>query len=201
MSPTYTSPIPPLGVPSLVWFCLQALYKHPDQLHWLNCRLNYRRELNDIDLHNLDPRVWATLVQLYNDLPLKLVMYEMPLNDPHMSLLQEIPSTPLFSLITVVELPACPDLSDETISHFKSLHSLTALDASSTGLSTHGLYRLACTVLPRDSEDEDAPRQHRGPWPLRLLSLRNCKSITSDVYPHLTKFPLLSAVGKSTFAI
>ena len=188
--------LPPEGVPSLTWFCVKALYKHPDLLHVLNYSLNYRRELNDIDLYNLDPRLWATLVQLYNDLPAKLAAYELPLNDPHMSLLQEIPSTPLFSLLTVVELPACPDLNDETISQFKSLHSLNALDASSTSLSTNGIYRLACTVLTRESEGQDAPRQHRGPWPLRILRLRNCKSISSDVYPHLSKFPLLSLIGK-----
>ncbi|EAU88547.2 hypothetical protein CC1G_04253 [Coprinopsis cinerea okayama7 len=179
---TYTSPIPPLAVPSLVWFAINGLYEHPDQLHnLLHFRLNFRREQIDIDLNNLDPRLWATLVQLYDNLPHKLSTYELPLNDIHLPLLQEIPSTPLFSLLTVLNLASCKSLDDRTISELKSLHSLVALDASDTVLTPTGIQSLANTLLLREIGDEDAQRQHRGPWPLRILNLRNCKKITSDV--------------------
>lgn len=193
----YAPPTPPLGVPSLVWFCVSALYRHPDQLHLLGgVRLNYRRELNDIDLYNLDPRLWATLVQLYDRLPDKLSAYQLPLNDTHLPLLQEIPSTPSFSLLTILDLPACKDLDDATIINLKPLHSLVAFDASSTALSTDGIQRLTNTLLLREPDDEHAHLMYRGPWPLRILRLRNCAKVTNDVYPHLAKFPLLSIIGK-----
>jgi hypothetical protein len=190
----YSSPLPPLGVPSLVWFCLNRLYLTPDQIHVLPTRLYYRNELNDLDLLNLDPRLWATLVQIYDNLPEKLSTYELPLNDTHLPLLQRIPCTPRFSLVTVLELSTCSTLDDDTVSHLKVLHSLTAFDASNTSLTAYGMKALASTL---QLADEDPHLPYRGPWQLRILSLRGCRSITNQALPHLAKFPLLSVIGVS----
>ncbi|TFK29932.1 hypothetical protein FA15DRAFT_630667 [Coprinopsis marcescibilis] len=174
----YSAPLAPQGVPSLAWFCINQLYQHPDQLHVLAFRLNYRNEFNDIDLNNLDPRLWATLVQLYDRLPSRLSTYEIPLNDIHLPLLQQIPSTSLFSMVTVLDLPSCTNLDDQTVVDLKALHSLVALDASGTSLTPAGIQTLANTLFPSGEQEAVG---HQGPWPLRILCLRNCQHMTNEV--------------------
>ncbi|TFK42591.1 hypothetical protein BDQ12DRAFT_283456 [Crucibulum laeve] len=194
------------GVPSLSWICIQKLYHYPDQVDLTNLqiRLNYRSYLrfDSIlipDYPNIDPRLWATLVQVYDALPDKLESFPIPLDDVHLPLLQRIRSTPLFSLVTVLELPACPDLTDDTIVHLKFLHTLSAFDASATRITAYAIRSLAGTLqINGDAKPKDT--RHRGPWMLRILRLRHCKAVTNDVFPHLLKFPLLSVIGASSLA-
>lgn len=183
----YAPPHPLAQVPSLAWICLSILYHHPDQIHQIPYRLNYRPELNIIDdVLAMDPRMWAALVQLYDNLPDYMRTFAIPLRDSHMPKLQSIPCTARFSMVTVLEAPACRNLCDDNIANLKELNSLAALDASGTHLTSHGIKALAFTM------HDDV-----GPWGLRVLDLRECLGITTDVYAHLSKFPLLTVVGKS----
>ncbi|GLB34965.1 hypothetical protein LshimejAT787_0205300 [Lyophyllum shimeji] len=189
---SYQLPEPPADrVPSLSWICLQRLVHFVDELHHLPVRLNYLPDRSDV-LHGtqpLDPRLWATLVQVYDNLSHRFRALEIPLADPHLIRLQRIPHTPRFSLLTILDLPACPHLTDTSIVSLSPLHSLVALDASATSLTAYGIKALAGTLLWVD----DGP-DRRGPWPLRILRLRYCVDMDDDVYPHLAKFPLLSVV-------
>ncbi|RDB21376.1 hypothetical protein Hypma_011592 [Hypsizygus marmoreus] len=189
----YRLPAPHPGrVPSLSWFCLQRLAEVPDQVHLLGVRLHYDEQRDVLDGEDdgpMDPRFWATLVQVYDNLPPRFNSLTVPLSDAHVPLLQRIPSTPQFSLLTLLDLPACPHLTDDTISALSQLHSLTALDASGTVLSPYGIKVLSSTLLWVD----DGPVR-RGPWGLRILRLRYCTKIDNKVFPHLSKFPLLSVI-------
>jgi hypothetical protein len=180
-------------IPSLSVICLLILAEYPDQIH-LPVRLNYRIEVTPPSSfpRHLDPRLWTTLVQVYNGLPDCFRSYNIPISDTHLPLLQRVHSTPQFSLITVLDLPACPDLTDDTIYALKLLHSLVAFDASATTLSSYAVKVLARTLV---YTEYDTTR--RGPWSLRILRLRNCKNIDNTVYSHLSLFPLLSVVGAS----
>lgn len=150
----------------------------------------------DFDLRHVDPRLWATLAQLYKTtLPSIFSHYYTPLSDMYTPLLQAIPSTPHFSLVTILELPGCIELDDDNIVELKCLHSLTAFEASGTKLTDYGLQKLAKT-LAHDDSGEDAVCTRRGPWPLRILRLRDCKGITKAILSIVAKFPLLSVLGE-----
>jgi len=180
-------------VPSLSSLCLQILAHFPDQVHQLPLRLHYRSELGlSSSLRLLDPRLWSTIVQIYDGLPECLRSYNIPLSDIHLPLLQRIPSTHRFSLLTILDLPACPDLTDRSISALKFLHSLVAFDASATALSSYAINVLARTLVYTEYDTS-----RRGPWSLRILRLTNCRNVNNTVYSHLHLFPLLSVVGPS----
>ncbi|KAJ7449801.1 hypothetical protein FB451DRAFT_1410604 [Mycena latifolia] len=203
----YASTTPPTTLPylpSLAWFCLTKLALYPDQVA-LHVRLNYRPPASDasdasynmlralipslslpeFDWANVDPRLWATVVQIYDNLPSVFQCYPIPLADEHLRLLQSVQSTPQFSLVTILELPGCLELLDTTVFNLKHLHSLCALDASATSLSSYGLKVLSGTVSWSDGE-------RKGPWGLRILRLRNCAKIDNAILPHLSSFQLLS---------
>ncbi|KAJ7046772.1 hypothetical protein C8F04DRAFT_1061697 [Mycena alexandri] len=193
-------------VPSLSWFALNKLAQvGADQVSALiDLRRNYQRPASDeafdllralipslalaeFDWAPVDPRLWATTVQVYDCLPPIFQSYPIPLSDIHLPMLQRIQCTPQFTLVTILELPGCRELSDMTIVNLKHLHSLAAFDASSTSLSSHGLKILAGTVL---RSDEDQTR--KGPWGLRILRLRHCRNVDDRISPHLAEFRLLS---------
>ncbi|KAJ7452434.1 hypothetical protein B0H11DRAFT_2073402 [Mycena galericulata] len=194
-------------VPSLPWFCLTKLARFPDQVNAIGAsRLTYNPPtseeeydilralipslpydtLREFDWAAVDPRLWATIVQIYDGLPPVFHCYPIPLADEHMRLLQNVESTPQFSLLTILELPGCRELSDMTIVNLKHLHSLCAFDASATSVSSYALKVFSGTVLWADD------RTRRGPWGLRILRLRNCLNINDSIVPHLSAFPLLS---------
>ncbi|KAF7322967.1 hypothetical protein HMN09_00076300 [Mycena chlorophos] len=191
-------------VPSLSALCLMTLARYPDQIDMGNLRLNYRQPTDDDDYDLLrslipflddpgfnwalvDPRLWVTLVSIYDGLPPLFRSYTVPLSDPHLPMLQR-PSTPHFSLITILELPGCRELTDTSIVELKQLHSLFAVDFSETRLSSQGFKVLARTVL------WDEHGQPKGPWGLRIFRCRNCKAIDDAILPHLSAFPLLFAL-------
>ncbi|KAJ7940648.1 hypothetical protein B0H13DRAFT_2260784, partial [Mycena leptocephala] len=195
-------------VPSLAWFCLRKLAQleaGPDQISAIvDVRLHYQPpaskatydllhalipslSLPEFDWASVDPRLWITIVQIYDNLPLLFQSYQIPLADKHLPLLQRVKSTTDFSLVTILELPGCRELSDTTIVNLKHLHTLIALDATATDLSAYGLKVLSGTVL---RSDEDQTR--RGPWGLRILRLRNCRRIDDKLFSHLSPFLLLS---------
>ncbi len=213
--PTATSSLS--YVPPLQYFCIQALIQWPDQVHALGpARLRYQPpshrnhfdilqaliptyrpfspDHDDLDMRLVDPRLWAVLAQIYADLPPAFRTYTLPLSDVHLPLLQRIPSSSHFSLITVLSLSRCRQLTDDTVIELRELHTLAALDASVTALGSWGVYRLAKTLSWSDGEDDEAP-QRRGPWRLRVLYLNNCLNIDNKVLSYLSRFPLLSVVG------
>ncbi|KAJ6502559.1 hypothetical protein C8R45DRAFT_623865 [Mycena sanguinolenta] len=192
-------------LPSLSCLCVQKLAQvAPEQASSLiDVRLNNRLpaseeaydllralipslSLPEFEWASVDPRLWATVVQIYDNLPLFFHSYSIPLGDTYLPLLQRVKSTPQFSLVTILELPGCRELSDTTIVNFKHLHTLCALDASATALSAHGLKILSGTV---HWSDEDQTR--KGPSGLRILRLRNCRAIDDKILPHLSQFLLL----------
>ncbi|KAH9842778.1 uncharacterized protein C8Q71DRAFT_220484 [Rhodofomes roseus] len=207
---------PPNHVPSLTYFCIRALLDYPDQIHALgSLRLTYSppetpeaydilRELipsyrtdQPLDLAIVDPRLWALLIQLYNDLPAVLRLYTVPLADAHLPLLQRIPPTSDFALVTILELPGCRELTDQNVLLLKDLHNLCAFDASGTALGAWGVKTLAKTLtICQDEDTMNTPSgpYRRGPWGLRILSLRNCMNIDDDIFNCLPMFPLLSVV-------
>ncbi|KAF8636634.1 hypothetical protein AX17_003443 [Amanita inopinata Kibby_2008] len=68
-----------------------------------------------------------------------------------------------------------------------------ALDVSDTKISYYAIKRLA--QMPITATDASWPNSWRGPWPLRILRLRNCSNIDNLVFPILPKFPLLCVIG------
>lgn len=209
-------------VPSLVWFCLQCISEFPDQIR-LPLKLAYRPSIhrppksfrlldrllahatsrrsdnasldakNRVAISKVDPCLWATIVQIFDHIPSELRTYTIPLNDELLPLLQGIPNTDTFSLITILELPGCSALVNSSIAELRFLHTLAAFDASNTRLSADGILSLARTLQANSPLEET--RRLRGPWGLRILRLKHCNGIEDAVYQTLPKFPLLSVVG------
>lgn len=208
---------PGVFVPSLVSLAIKKLSEYPDQIHALgHIRLryqapsshrshdvlrelipNYEPDAPDFDLQRVDPRLWATLVQVFSDLPDTFRTYRIPLSDKHVPLLQRVPSTSHFSLVTILDLPRCRELTDDTILELKQLSSLCAFDASETSLSGYGIKSLSMTLGWKDTDD-NLSREKRGPWGLRILNLRNCRNVSNDIFDCLQKFLLLSVLGASS---
>lgn len=213
---------PTTYVPSLAYFALKKLIQYPDQVNSIgSIRLQYQapssssaydilRALipsydpipspdsdSDFDLSKVDPRLWATLIQVYSHLPDTFRTYRIPLSDPHLPILQRIPSSSHFSLITILDLSECKELTDETVVELKYLTSLCAFDASATALSAHGIKSLSRTLMWSESEGARIEWERRGPWALRILSLRNCLNVDNVIFTCLNKFLLLSVLGKS----
>lgn len=89
-------------------------------------------------------------------------------------LLQRIPTTEHFSLLTVLEIPGCSHLTDDTIVRLAVIHTICVLDASNTPLTAQGIRRLSGTLRWGD-DGVDIANQRRGPWQLRILSLRKSR--------------------------
>ncbi|KAF9451032.1 hypothetical protein P691DRAFT_773419 [Macrolepiota fuliginosa MF-IS2] len=208
------------GVPSLIWFCLQCMSEFPDQVH-IPLKVSYRRSLrpppksfrviddifasamarqsdnNDLDaqrdLSTIDPRLWVVIVQVFDQIPSELRIYTIPLNDEFLPLLQGIQNTDTFSLLTILELPSCSALEDNTLADLRFLHTLAAFDASNTRISADGVLSLARTL--QANSPLEATRKLTGPWGLRVLRLKHCSRIAgSTIYESLDRFPLLSVV-------
>jgi len=199
-------------IPPLSYFCVKSLVKTPELVYQYGFPRPYRPPISPSDpdilqalipsgrpghfnLTTVDPRLWAIILQIYSDLPHGLRTYRMALSDKYIPLLQRVPATEHFSLLTVLELPRCSHLNDDTIVHLKILHTLCVLDVSRTTLSAQGIRRLSGTlIIVEDGIDCTNPR--RGPWQLRILSLYNCRRVTDATYQYLESFTLLTAVGK-----
>ncbi|KAF9464687.1 hypothetical protein BDZ94DRAFT_1296968 [Collybia nuda] len=195
-------------IPSLSWLCVRWLSEFPDEIYHIPFRLRVPESVSDSDhrislakdiadavhdglgddYNRIDPRLWATLVQIYDNLPSHLANFSISLGDPHIPLLQRIPATPRFALLTLLDLPACAYLTDDSITELTPLHSLVALDVSATSLSSY-----AVTVLSRTLQ-WSGNQLSRGLWGLRILRLRDCVAIENSVYPPLARFPLLSVI-------
>ena len=189
-------------VPPLAYFCIRTLTEHADQVyslgsHRIRCQPQVLRALSpsafgDTDattrcLCKLDPRVWSIIVQVYSDLPKGFQNYHIPLGDRHLPLLQSIPSTPSFALITALNLTRC--VSDETSHVLKTLHGLCTLDISRTSISHLGIRHFAPTIT---SEPSDA---HYGTRGLRILRLCDCPKITNQIIDAVSNFQLLAILG------
>ncbi|KAH9001283.1 hypothetical protein EDB92DRAFT_1825732 [Lactarius akahatsu] len=204
-------PKPLSHVPSLSYFCIKHLVKIPELVYNYGPARPYRspeypggsdvlRTLPrtpqcNVDLSKVDPRLWAVIVQVYSDLPSDLHIYRTALADKYLPSLQRIPTTEHFSLLTVLEIPGCSHLTDDTIVRLAVIHTLCVLDASNTPLTAQGIRRLSGTLRWGD-DGVDFANQRRGPWQLRILSLRNCKQVTDNIYQCLESFMLLAVVGK-----
>lgn len=200
-------------VPSLRTLCLRQLAAYPNQLDWLEAfRIHYEKPTSPSKydlvrslvpgyshenpdetsfLKDVDPRLWAVMIQTISPLPDAFRSYNIPISDTHVPLLQQIPSTPDFSLITIVQLYGKREVTDETIAELGALHSLVALDVGRTTLSSWGIKRLSNTLLT-----DKFIGSRRGPWSLRVLYLWNCMFVDGSVVEALAKFPLLSVVGE-----
>jgi hypothetical protein len=198
-------------VPSLAYFAIRRLVEYPDLIDLGMARIHciqpsssskfdvlrallpgFRDNHASFSLSQVDPRLWAVIVQVFANLPKRLKVYPIPLSDKHLPLLQRVPATQHFCLVTVLDLACCRALTDKTIVELKSLTSLCALDASSTVLTGLGIKRLSGTLL-RDENGQ--PDVASGPWRLRMLRLRNCSYVDNTVYSAIAAFPLLCVVG------
>ncbi|KAI0780978.1 hypothetical protein BD413DRAFT_464646 [Trametes elegans] len=219
--PPYQSPHDPdlrlRYVPPLTYFCINALAQYPDELRALGpARLRYQAarsrdqfdilaafiptycpfssDMDSFDLRIVDPRLWAVLIQVFESLPPAFRQYTLPLSDVHLPLLQTIPNTKHFSLLTVLSISRCRELTDDNVMELRHLHTLAALNASVTALGTWGVRRLAQSLVWSEAEP-GRPAERRGPWGLRILDLRDCINVNDQVYHWLRRFPLLSVVG------
>lgn len=206
---------PNLGhIPSLKSLCIRRLLEYADQLHLLeHIRFLYTppSDRNQPDLLQsllpryshwgppldgflkiVDPRLWAVLIQTVSPLPDALRSYTLPLSDIHLPLLQRIPSTPDFALVTILDLRGKSEVDDQTISSLGDLHGLAALNIGATAVTAYGIKVLSKTLQTTD----DSVKPLRGPWGLRILSLLDCMNIDDDVFQSIPTFPLLSVVGK-----
>ena len=187
------------SIPPLAYFCLRALANYADQVNGIGPhRIRYQSEvLRTLSpstfrdtratvqcLCKLDPRIWSIITQVYSDLPKGLQNYYIPLGDRHLPLLQTIPPTPSFALVTVLNLAG--RVSDETSHALKFLHGLCALDISGTAISHLGIRHFAPTATMEPSG---------GTRGLRILRLNNCRKITNQVFNALSTFPLLTVLG------
>jgi hypothetical protein len=185
-------------LPPLSYFCIKQLVNTPELAYLYGVPRPYRvpsspgdldilqaiiprNSQGHVDLAKLDPRLWAIIVQVYADLPHWLRTYRTALSDKYTPLLQHIPATEHFSLLTVLELPGCSHLNDDTIIQIAALHTLCALDMSNSTLTVQGIRRLSGT-LKWVEDGVDIANQRRGPWQLRILSLRNCKRLTNAIF-------------------
>jgi len=201
-----------IRVPPLSYFCIRRLVQVPELVYHYGPPRPYcppqfpndpdvlqslipRNTQGNFNLGKVDPRLWAILVQTYSDLPHSFRTYRTALSDKYLPLLQRIPTTEHFSLLTVLELPGCPHLNDNTIVHLTALHTLCVLDASRTTLSALGIRRLSGT-LKWVEVGIDCANRRRGPWQLRILSLHHCKRVTNAIFQYLESFILLAVVGK-----
>ncbi|KAI5122049.1 hypothetical protein M0805_006033 [Coniferiporia weirii] len=191
-------------VPRLAFFCIRALAEYPEQVHLLGpSRLHFSKDAGghgilralfptwktpDFSLLDVDPRMWATLVQVYANPPSLLASYPIQLADQHLRLLQQIPSTPNFALVTVLDLQRCNKLTDDSITFLKPLHNLGALDVSNTALTAHGINMFSSTLV------FDEFGEKKGPWELRILRMRACCGMKGEVIGYLHRFPLLCIV-------
>lgn len=196
-------------VPTLLCLCIKKLASFPDQINGV--ALTYASSSQhslDFDIlkalipsytgsfnvSSIDPLLWATLVQIFEDsLPQIFKTYSIPLEDDRLPILQRIPCTSRFSLITILELPGCPQLTDDVSLTLKSLHLLMALDASDTKLSSWGLRKVLMPALLIDDNEESG--QSSGLLHLRILRLRNCKSVDHTIFKTLGNLSLLSVLG------
>ncbi|KAH9966656.1 hypothetical protein BC827DRAFT_1124933, partial [Russula dissimulans] len=198
-------------IPPLPYFCIKCLVKNPELVYQYGFPRPYRAPVSHSDpdvlrpliprsrsghfnLTKVDPRLWAIILQIYSDLPHGLRTYRTALSDKYIPLLQRVPATEHFSLLTVLELSRCSHLNDDTIVHLKGLHTLCVLDVNRTTLSAQGIRRLSGTLMCVE-DDIDGTNQRRGPWQLRILTLYNCKRVTNAIYQYLESFTLLTAVG------
>lgn len=199
-SPTSTNAT---AVPSLLSFCIRALLKYPDQLGSIHQRrLAYKHSPtsraalqsliphfnpdtpDDLDLSLVDPRLWACLVQIFRDLPPCFHRYSAPLSDEYMPIIQKVQQSEV-TLLTVLDLQRCRELSDESVVNLKALHSLCCLDASDSSLTSYGIKTLSATLVRNGGI-------RRGPWGLRILRLRGCSAMDNNIFGYLKKFRLLS---------
>lgn len=202
-SPTSTNAT---AVPSLLSFCIRALLKYPDQLGSIHQRrLAYKHSPtsraalqsliphfnpdtpDDLDLSLVDPRLWACLVQIFRDLPPCFHRYSAPLSDEYMPIIQKVQQSEV-TLLTVLDLQRCRELSDESVVNLKALHSLCCLDASDSSLTSYGIKTLSATLVRNGGI-------RRGPWGLRILRLRGCSAMDNNIFGYLKKFRLLSILG------
>jgi hypothetical protein len=190
-------------VPSLSYFLIRRISALPEELHaFASYRLFYEPQPDPtkedilkafMQDGELDASTWACIIQLYSGLPSHMKSYRIPLHDARLSRLLRIPSTPHFTLITILELPGCPIFQkDENILQLKPLHNLCALDAGCSLTSPRALKMLASTL---QIDEDDGTR--RGPWGLRILRLVECAYITKEIFESLSKFPLLCVLGMS----
>lgn len=206
-----TLPRKKCGVPPLSYFCIIALKDVAEQLHVLGlARLHLRKETGRKKLLNLllpgwntphfsflhvDPRIWAAIVQIYSNIPSELAIYPIDLSDPHLPMLQQIPSTPDFTLISILDLQRSKQLTDDNIIVLNSLSNLSALDISDTRVSAYAI-RVLSRALGFDGDGEP-----RGPWGLRILKMKDCYSVSSPIMDYLESFPLLCVVGKINYIV
>jgi len=188
-------------VPPPIYFYIRRLAPYPDQVHQLHpFLLRYTpRDGAEFDilkallpsydsesLSDTDPRLWATIVQIYSStLPSWLDTYRIPLSDVHVPFLQTVTPTSTCSIVTVLDLPGCPELTDDTILVLKALTGMVALDASRTSLTSWGISQLALCCGPG----------LKGPWGLRILRLRDTKGINFSLFKNLYRFRGLSVLG------
>ncbi|KAG1855134.1 hypothetical protein C8R48DRAFT_776534 [Suillus tomentosus] len=140
----------------------------------------------------VNPRLLATLAQIMHPLPEEFRDYDIPLSDVHLPLLQRVPSRENFCFKTLLALPYCKEVCDDTIGVIRHLNTLrvTALDIKGTIVGSYGL-----TVLARGlSWSDDELQSRTGCWGLRILSLHSCTNIGNEALPILSKFPLLSSI-------
>ena len=197
-------------VPSLKTLCINLLLEYPEQVYSLGvARVHYEvpQSPSDYDiirslipgfshsdpdiafLQTVDPRLWALLIQILSPIPDAFRVYTLPLSDTHLPLLQQIPQTCDFSLVTVVELRRCAHLTDDTIHRLGELQNMCVLDIGQNMITSWGIRALAKTLqAPSMCTDR------KGPWGLRIIDVRDCR-IDSEVVQHLACFPLLSVVG------
>ena len=198
-------------VPSLKTLCLRKLLGYPEQVFTLGvARVHYEapRSPSDYDLirslipsysqgdlldpsflEEVDPRLWALIVQILSPIPQAFKVYTLALSDVHLPLLQQIPPTKDFCLITVVTLRGSEHVDDDTIRHLGELHGLCVLDIACTAITSLGIRSLAKTL-----QSPSTYAERRGPWRLRILDLRDCR-LDGAVVEYLAAFPLLSVVG------
>ncbi|KAG1756797.1 uncharacterized protein EDB91DRAFT_1342423 [Suillus paluster] len=147
-------------------------------------------QYSGFDVQSADPRLLATLAQVMHPLPAEFRDYEIPLSDGHLPLLQQVPSRENFSFVTLLALPGCKEVSDETIGVIRRLNTLAALDLRGTSIGSYGL-----TVLARGlSWSDDELQSRTGCWGLRILRLHSCTNIGNEALPILSKFSLLSSI-------
>ena len=194
-------------LPRLTSFCIRVLCEYPEQVHQLgSIRLHYEdggkggvlRSLLAgwktpcFSLLNVDPRLWATIIQTYRNPPDILASFPCRLADPYVPLLNQIPSSPDFTLITVLSLQNSCNITDFNILSLKVLHNLTALDLTGcSGLSTRSIEVLSRTLVFNENGER------RGPWALRILRMNSCYKVDRKIFKSLRAFPLLSVIGMS----